>query len=149
MISKEAAKMKFVSFALLIVLFAFTQVGFSLALSDYQKGVLDGLNWGWDMSHLYDQAKAGDVVAYNKAVAEYNAWIQSIFGMNESLMLQTIAETAKSQPYYISKSYTPVHSIDASWNQSRSLLPDADAYGMVNGIPAETYYSFGPALMNF
>lgn len=149
MILKEAAEMKCLPFALLIVLFAFVQIDPSLALSDYQRGVLDGLNWGWDMSHLYDQAKTGDVVAYNQAVAKYNAWIRSIFGMNESLMLQTIAPSAKSQPFRISNTYNPIHSIDASWNQSKSLLPEPDAYGMVNGIPAETYYSFGPALANF
>lgn len=141
--------MKILSFALLIVLIAFVQTGPSLALSDYQRGVLDGLKWGWNMSQLYDQAKAGDVVSYNKAAAEYNDWIRSIFGMNESLMLQTFAASARSQPYSISRTYNPIHSIDASWNQSKSLLPDPDAFGMVNGIPAEVYYSFGPALANF
>jgi hypothetical protein len=134
---------------LLIALFAFNLIGSSPALSDYQRGVLDGLSWGWNMSHLYDLANAGDIVAYNQAVPEYNAWIRAIFGMNESLMLQTFAVSAKSQPYSITKTYNPIHSIDASWNQSKSLLPEPDAYGMVNGIPAEIYYSFGPALQDF
>lgn len=154
MISKEAADMKVLSFAQIIVLIALIQTGPSLALSDpamsdYQRGVLDGLKWGWDMSHLYDQAKAGDFVSYNQAAIKYNDWIRSIFGMNESLMLQTFAAPAQTQPYYISKTYNPIHNIDASWNQSKSLLPEADAFGMVNGIPAEVYYSFGPALANF
>ncbi len=109
--------MKSALFALLIVLFALNQIDSSQALSDYQRGVLDGLNWGWNMSHRYDQANAGDIVAYNLAVAEYNAWIQAIFGMNESLMLQTFAASAKSQPYFITKTYNPIHSIDAKFNQ--------------------------------
>jgi len=151
---REEDEMKILSFALLIVLIAFVQTGPSLAfsdlaLSDYQRGVLDGLKWGWNMSHLYDQAKAGNVVSYNQAVTEYNNWIRSIFGMNESLMLQTFAAPTRPQPYYISSTYNPIHSIDASWNQSKSLLPEPDAFGMVNGIPAEVYYSFGPALANF
>jgi len=141
--------MKRALFAPLIMLFAFSLMGSSLALSDYQRGALDGLNWGWNMSHHYDLANAGDIVAYNQAVPEYNAWIRDIFGMNESLMLQTFAASAKLQPYTITKTYNPIHSIDASWNQSKSLLPEPDAYGMVDGIPAEIYYSFGPALQNF
>ncbi len=141
--------MKRALFAPLIMLFAFSLMGSSLALSDYQRGALDGLNWGWNMSHRYDLANAGDIDPYNQAVAEYNAWIRALFGMNESLMLQTFAASAKLQPYTITKTYNPIHSIDASWNQSKSLLPEPDAYGMVNGIPAEIYYSFGPALQNF
>jgi hypothetical protein len=35
------------------------------ALSDYQRGVLEGLNRGWDMAQRYDQANAGDITGYN------------------------------------------------------------------------------------
>ena len=141
--------MKRALFTLIILLFIFNLVDISLALSDYQRGVLDGLNRGWNMAQRYDQAKAGDIAPYNQAVPQYNAWIQAIFGMNESLMLQPYAASAKQKPYSISKTFTPVHSIDASWNQSTSLLPEPDAYGMINGYPAEVYYSIGPALANF
>jgi hypothetical protein len=141
--------MKRALFTLVILLFIFNLIDSSLALSDYQRGVLDGLNRGWNMSQRYDQAKAGDIILYNQAVPEYNLWIQAIFGINESLMLQPIAASAKPKPYSISKSFIPIHSIDASWNQSKSMLPEPDAYGMINGYPAETYYSIGPALVNF
>ena len=141
--------MKSALFTLVILLFIFNLIDSSLALSDYQRGVLDGLNRGWNMAQKYDQAKAGDIVPYNQAVQEYNAWIQAIFGINESLMMQPFAASAKPNPYYISKSFTPIHSIDASWNQSTSLQPEPDAYGMINGYPAEIYYSIGPALTNF
>jgi hypothetical protein len=141
--------MKSALITLIILAFIFNLVGPSLALSEYQRGVLDGLNRGWNMSQRYDQARAGDIAPYNLAVPEYNAWIQAIFGKNESLMLQPFAASAKPNPYSISKSFTPIHSIDASWNQSKSLLPEPDASGMINGFPAETYYSIGPALANF
>ncbi len=134
---------------LIIMLFIFTLICPSLALSDYQKGVLDGLNRGWNLSHRYDQAKAGDIAPYNLAVPEYNAWIIAIFGANESLMLKPFATLAKPKPYFIRRSFTPKHSIDASWNQSKSMQPEPDASGMINGYPAETYYSIGPALGNF
>jgi hypothetical protein len=141
--------MKRAIFTLIILVFIFNLVGPSFALSDYQRGVLDGLNRGWNMAQRYDQAIAGDIIPYNQAVPEYNAWIQALFGMNESLMLQPFASSAKPRTYTVSKTFTPVHSIDASWNQSKSMLPEPDAYGMINGYPAETYYSIGPALADF
>jgi len=69
--------------------------------------------------------------------------------MNESLILQPFPESTKPQPYSISKTFNPIHNIDASWNQSKSMLPEPDAHGMVSGIPAEIYYSIGPAIINF
>jgi hypothetical protein len=133
-----------------IVLIMFAIIIPSAALTDYQQGVLDGLSRGWKMGQNYDQAKTGDPTAYNQMVPDYNAWIESIFGKNESLMLTTIANKAQTQTYAISQTYSPVHAIDATWNQTKqSLLPDADAYGLIGGHPAETYYSIGPALNNF
>jgi hypothetical protein len=116
----------------------------SLALTDYQKGVLDGLKQGWSMAQRYDQAKTGDTTAYNQAVPDYNAWIENIFGRNESLRLKPLAS---AKPYSISKTFSPIHAIDESWNQTqKSLLPEPDASGLVNGYPAEMYYSIGPAI---
>jgi len=135
--------------ALIVMIIIFSLAASSQALSEYQRGVLDGLSKGWGMAQKYDTAKGGDITPFNSAVSEYNSWIESIFGANESLMLKTFPESTKLDTYSTSKSYTPVHAIDASWNQSKSLLPDADAYGMVGGYPAETYYSIGPALANF
>jgi len=119
----------------------------SLASTDYQRGVLDGLQQGWSMSQRYDIAKAGDPTAYNQAVPGYNTWIEGIFGINESLRLKPFAASKNTEPYSISKTISPIHAIDASWNQTRqSLLPQPDASGLINGYPAETYYSIGPAL---
>jgi hypothetical protein len=121
----------------------------SLALTDYQRGVLDGLSRGWFMAQKYDQAQAGNPVAYNQAVPIYNDWMKSIFGQNESLMLKPFNDAAQSQPYTLSKTITPVHGIDSSWNQTLLLSPQADANGLINGKPAELYDSWGPALSNF
>ena len=60
------------------------------ALSEYQRGVLEGLNRGWNMAQRYDQANAGDATGYNQAIPDYNSWIESIFGKNESLMLKPL-----------------------------------------------------------
>jgi hypothetical protein len=138
--------------ALFVLIIAILTIGLAepiLALSDYQRGVLDGLGMGWTMAQKYDKAMGGDTSPFNNAVFDYNAWIESIFGKNETLMLKPFPKSANPETYFISKSYTPVHSIDTSWNQSNSLLPDADDYDMIGGYPAETYYSIGPALINF
>ena len=120
------------------------------ALSEYQRGVLEGLNRGWNMAQRYDQANAGDPTSYNQAVSDYNSWIESIFGKNESLMLTPINSPLAVSQYSSSRTSKPVHSIDASWNQTKqSLLPEPDANGRINGYPAEMYYSLGPALESF
>ncbi len=133
-----------------VLVFVIALIDPSSALSDYQRGVLDGLDRGWNMAQRYDQANSGDSTAYNQAVPEYNAWIEEIFGKNESLLLKPFTTSEKTSPYFISQTFTPIHSIDASWNQTKSsLLPEPDAYGLINGYPAETYYSIGPALGTF
>jgi hypothetical protein len=50
-------------------------------------------------------------------------------------------------PFFISKTITPIHQIDASWNQTllEPQFPQPDKSGLIYGIPAETYYSIGPA----
>ncbi len=132
----------------------FALIGSSVALSDYQKGVLDGLSMGWKMAQKYDLAVSGNPAEFNRLVPEYNAWIEEIFGKNESLMLipmpLSAASTRQTDSYFISKTFTPVHSMDASWNQTEiSLLPEPDAYGLIEGVSADAYYSFGPALADF
>lgn len=138
------------------LLFAFALIGPSVALSDYQNGVLDGLSIGWEMAQKYDQALQGNTTDFNGAVPQFNAWIEEIFGTNESLMLSPISATPAGQTgnqkdsYFMSKTLTPVHSMDASWNQTEfSLLPEPDAYGLIDGVAADAYYSFGPALADF
>ncbi|OPY49433.1 MAG: hypothetical protein A4E48_02287 [Methanosaeta sp. PtaU1.Bin060] len=122
-----------------------------LALTDYQKGILEGFTRGWTLAQRYDQAQTGDPTSYNQAVPKYNEWVASIFGQNSSVMpaLEVIKTASQSQPYTASKTVGPVHAIDASWNQTKSVMPEPDAYGMIGGLPAETYYSVGPAIYNF
>ncbi|HWQ19362.1 MAG TPA: hypothetical protein VN455_06240 [Methanotrichaceae archaeon] len=120
----------------------------SLAITDYQRGVLDGLNNGWAMGQKYNQAQSGDISAYNQAVPQFNSWITGIFGKNESLMLTNMSATANVQPYpYVfSKTFAPVHAIDSSWNQSVQITPQPDASGKIHGFDAETYETWGPGI---
>lgn len=95
------------AFILAILLFAYVSALISpaFALTDYQRGVLDGLGQGWSMAQMYDSAVAGDSTLFNQAVPEYNAWIESIFGANESLMLKAYPESGTAGAYQISRSY--------------------------------------------
>ena len=144
--------MRYILAISIALLFASAFMGPSTALSDYQKGVLDGLGMGWKMAQKYDLAVSGSPAEFNGAVPQYNAWIKEIFGENQSLMLMpmTTSPARQADSYFISKTFTPVHSMDASWNQTDiSLLPEPDEYGLINGIPADAYYTFGPALADF
>lgn len=118
----------------------------SLAITDYQRGVLDGLNQGWAMGQRYNQAQSGDASAYNQGVPQFNSWITSIFGKNESLMLKNMSATASVQPYTFSKTFAPIHAIDSSWNQSVQITPQPDASGRIHGYDAETYETWGPGV---
>ena len=144
--------MRYILAISIALLFALALTGPSIALNDYQKGVLDGLSMGWKMAQKYDLAVSGNLAEFNQAVPQYNAWIEEIFGENESLMLMpmTTFPARQADSYFISKTFTPVHAMDASWNQTDiSLLPEPDEYGLINGVPADAYYSFGPALADF
>lgn len=59
-----------------------------------------------------------------------------------------ISQNGDNQRYFATGTQSPVHKIDASFNQTIGN-PQPDANGLINGIPAETYYAFGPALFGF
>ena len=63
----------------------------------------------------------------------------------------TTIEAAEIIPYHISKIFGPIHEIDASFNQTLQVpqLPQPDKNGLINGLPAETYYAIGPAFFDF
>ena len=65
---------------------------------------------------------------------------------NNSTSNNTTNETA-TIPYQIRQTFRPIHEIDSSFNQSIQApqLPQPDKQGLINGIPAEIYYSIGPA----
>jgi len=75
----------------------------------------------------------------------------TILGNSSPLKNDTINGTAKSIPFSISKTYSPIHQMDASFNQTLQVpqLPQPDKNGLINGLPAETYYAIGPAFFEF
>lgn len=135
----------------LIVLILLALAAPCMGLTDYQKGVQEGFTRGWSLAQKYDQAQAGDQASYNQAIPKYKEWVASVFGQNASEMpaLDVMNAATQGQRYSVSKNLGPVHSIGGTENQTRTMLPEPDAYGMIHGVPAETYYSVGPAISNF
>ncbi len=77
--------------------------------------------------------------------------ITTPLGIENDTRNNSLSEARKEIPFSISKTITPIHQIDASWNQTlpEQQFPQPDKSGLIYGIPAETYYSIGPAYFNF
>lgn len=61
-------------------------------MTDYQKGIAEGLKIGFFMNQKYVDAKAGiNVTGYNAEVERYNAWIVSIFGNDPQFLMTPLA----------------------------------------------------------
>jgi hypothetical protein len=75
----------------------------------------------------------------------------TILGNSNSTKNNTTIEAAKIIPYHISKTFSPIHEIDARFNQTLQVpqLPQPDKNGFINGLPAETYYAIAPAFFDF
>ena len=77
--------------------------------------------------------------------------VTTTLGNGNNSRNNTTSEAAKRIPFTISKTFSPIHEIDASFNQTLQVpqLPQPDKNGLINGLPAETYYAIGPAFFDF
>jgi len=96
-------------------------------LTDYQSGFEAGLKSGFTLGQSYQQMNDGkiSVEQYNQVAASYNALIQSLFMGNQSalaaLMIRPVSGV--NPTYYPTSTYgKPVHAIDASWNQTNTII---------------------------
>jgi hypothetical protein len=101
----------------------------------------------------YGQAQSTKPVAQDDADLFGEDWLNTtaILGDSNLTKNNTTNETAKNIPYHIGKTFSPIHEMDASFNQSIQVpqLPQPDKYGLINGVPAEIYYALGPAYLDF
>ena len=109
--------------------------------------------WGWGV------VPKGKVLTGGKLVDQENTtgltstdWLQNrtlentTSNATNSNATNKTAGAVKPHPFVISKTLGPVHQVDSSWNQTSDLDPQADASGLIHGMPAETYDAIGPAL---
>ncbi|MFB3763621.1 MAG: hypothetical protein ACE14P_00065 [Methanotrichaceae archaeon] len=77
-------------------------------------------------------------------------WLGSntIANTNSQTSATDTSQNGAKQTYFASGTLSPVHKIDESFNQNEGM-PEPDANGLINGIPAESYYAIGPALFTF
>ncbi len=112
-------------------------------MTDYQKGVMDGLQAGLITGKLlgaapYDPAQAQE---YNSQVNPFNQGLTAVFGNNQTAlsmfwMQPQASTTAASLGSYSTK---PVHKIDESWNQTRRVNTDFLSQGKYYGYDLDTY----------
>jgi hypothetical protein len=106
--------------------------------------------WGWGV------VPKGKVLTGGKLVDQENTtgltstdWLQNKTVENSTSNSTNQTAAVKPHPFVISKTLGPVHQVDSSWNQTSDLDPQADASGLIHGMPAETYDAIGPALDYF
>jgi len=99
------------------------------------------------------QAKSSEPAAQDNADLLSEDWLNAtaILGDSNLTKNNTTNETANMIPYHIGKTFSPIHEMDSSFNQSIQApqLPQPDKNGLINGIPAEIYYALGPAYLDF
>ena len=138
--------MKFLKGLIAIAMLSMVAMPAMAGLTDYQKGVMDGIKEGIAMGKLlgaapYDPAAAGN---YNNLVDNFNQGLAAIFQNN-----QTAIKMLWLQPYgsvqgvnYGPQNYTtkPIHAIDSSFNQSaRMYNPDLEGQGKYYGYDLDSY----------
>ena len=116
-------------------------------LTDYQKGVQEGIKAGFAMGQAYQGLNDGAVTSdqYGQTVNSFNSFVQAVFAgnqtaINQFLMNPQATRVGTGYQAYPSAINKPVHAIDASWNQTATYNPDVK--GTVYGMPADAYYTW-------
>jgi hypothetical protein len=140
--------MKFSRIAAVIAMLSIMALPVMAELTDYQKGVDAGLRAGGQISYLLGAAPYNTTAAqqYNKMVNQFNAWLQNVFGNNQTAIntfwmnQMSVQTTGTGYQAYPTVSTKPVHSIDGSWNQSTTKY-NPDLTNKIYGYDPDTYYT--------
>jgi hypothetical protein len=114
-------------------------------LTDYQKGVMDGLANGLYMGKLLGSAQYDKNAAqqYNQFVNNFNQGIAQIFAGNQTAMQMFWMTPLSAYGGYPTRTVgqKPVHAIDASFNQTKFVLGDPVYYnyGRFLDMPISSY----------
>jgi hypothetical protein len=113
-------------------------------MTDYQKGAMDGMKAGLRMGKLlgaapYDPSQAQ---LYNDQVNAFNQGLTAIFGNDQTVLdmfwMQPLG-SGNTGAYLGNYSAKPIHAIDASWNQTRTVNPDLLSQGKYFGYDLDSY----------
>ena len=114
-------------------------------LTDYQKGVSDGLAAGMRIGRLLGAAPfdPNQAQTYNDQVDSFNQGLATVFGNNQTALNMFWMQTygaARTAATAVSRK--PVHSIDGSWNNTTRVLGDQDEGKRIYDMPAASYYTW-------
>ncbi|MGA9099559.1 MAG: hypothetical protein WB392_11585 [Methanotrichaceae archaeon] len=137
--------MKFLKALVVIALLSMVAMPAMAELTDYQKGWMDGVKAGMWMGRLlgaapYDPAAAGN---YNNLVDSFNQGLVTIFENNQTAInmfwLQPYGSVQGINYGAQNVSFKPIHAIDSSFNQSRTINPDLESQGNYYGYDLDSY----------
>ena len=137
--------MKSMKVFVILTLLSLSAIPALAALTDYQQGVMMGLQKGMQIgilrgAALFDPNRAQE---YNSQVDAFNQGLAVVFGNN-----QTAIDKFLMKPYGAAAAAAatinqkPVHSIDGSWNNTTRVLGDQDEGKRVYDMPASSYYTW-------
>ena len=94
-------------------------------MTDYEKGVANGLKIGLFMGELHGKAQYAENAAkeFNSYLERFNAFLKTSFGAN-----QTLIDSFRLEPIPVSAPQT-------------GGMPQPDSEGRIYGYPADAYYT--------
>jgi hypothetical protein len=123
---KRLTSMKMIALIVILILFSLSVAPALGEMTDYEKGVANGLKIGLFMGELYGKAQyaANAAREFNGYLDRFDAFLLASFGAN-----QTLIDSFSLEPIPVS---SPV---------SVGGVPQPDASGRIYGYPADAYYT--------
>ena len=139
--------MKFTRMMAIVAMFSLVAMPVMAELTDYQRGVEDGIKAGGRITYYMGAAPYDTNAAqqYSGMVNQFNSWLQSVFGSNQTaLNLFWMRPLSSSVMPISTSSYNkPVHAIDASWNQTNRTIMGPQGQ-TIYGEPIDHYCTDNP-----
>lgn len=142
--------MKFASSIAVLAILSLAAIPAMADMTDYQKGVHDGLMNGLKIAYLLGGApyNTNSNQQYSNMINPFNSWLQSVFAANQTeisffwMKPLTTDVNPNVVPYSTSK-YKPVHAVDASFNQTNRTVMGPQGQ-TIFGEPIDHYCTDNP-----
>jgi hypothetical protein len=139
--------MKFTRMMAIVAVFSLVAMPVMAELTDYQRGVEDGIKAGGRITYYYGAAPYDTNAAqqYSGMINQFNSWLQSVFGSNQTALNLFWMKPLSSSVMPIStSSYNkPIHAIDASFNLTNRTIQGPQGQ-TIYGEPIEHYCTDNP-----
>jgi hypothetical protein len=140
--------MKFTRMMATVAMFSLVAMPAMAELTDYQRGVEDGIKAGGRITYYLGAAPYDTNAAqqYSSLINPFNSWLQTVFGSNQTALNIFLMKPYSSiaNPYRTSVYNKPVHAIDASFNQTNRTVLGPQGL-TVYGEPIDHYCTDNPS----